>query len=149
MRGFAVVALDDSKSGTNLGGAIRAARCFGAAFVVATGRVAKINHPAAVKGHRHVPVIWAENVTDSVPFGCETVVVDRVEGAECLSGFIHPERAYYIFGGEDRTLSDELVRECDHCVEIPAGCLNLAAAVNVVLYDRAAKYARGEATEGS
>lgn len=139
-RGFCAVALDDAKSGCNLGGAIRAARCYGAAFVVATGRIARVDHPAAIKGYLHLPVLRMDDPMDAMPAECESVAVDIVPGARMLPEFTHPERAYYVFGGEDRTLSEERVRECDHVVRVPTRfCMNLAAAVNVVLYDRVAK----------
>jgi len=63
-----------------------------------------------------------------------------VEGAIPLPSFVHPEKALYIFGPEDGTLSQSVIDEADHVVYIPTvGCMNLAATVNVVLYDRLAK----------
>ncbi|HDX8403066.1 RNA methyltransferase [Aeromonas dhakensis] len=35
------------------------------------------------------------------------------------------------------------------CVAIPKGCINLAASVNVILYDRLAKQLRGKLTDES
>jgi tRNA(Leu) C34 or U34 (ribose-2'-O)-methylase TrmL len=46
----------------------------------------------------------------------------------------------YIFGPEDGSLPQSVVDQCEHVVFIPTtGCMNLAATVNVVLYDRLAK----------
>ena len=57
-----------------------------------------------------------------------------------LIHFQHPEQAYYIFGPEDGSLSQTILDASDHVVYIPTiGCMNLAATVNVVLYDRLAK----------
>ena len=57
--------------------------------------------------------------------------------------FIHPEQAYYIFGPEDGSLKSEILDRCDHVVYIPTiGCMNLAATVHVVLYDRMSKSGR-------
>ncbi|MDO7644738.1 MAG: hypothetical protein MUQ62_08500, partial [Reinekea forsetii] len=68
------------------------------------------------------------------------VCVDLIEGATALSDFVHPERALYIFGPEDGSLSQAVIDQADAVVYIPTiGCLNLAATVNIVLYDRAAK----------
>jgi tRNA(Leu) C34 or U34 (ribose-2'-O)-methylase TrmL len=57
--------------------------------------------------------------------------------------FVHPENAYYIFGPEDSSIKKELLDHCLHVVYIPTiGCMNLAATVHVVLYDRMAKSGR-------
>ena len=68
--------------------------------------------------------------------------VERRSQAENLVDFEHPERAVYIFGPEDGEVSKGVRSVCHRFVCIPTlndGPLNLAAAVNVVLYDRLAK----------
>ena len=46
----------------------------------------------------------------------------------------------YVFGPENGSLDEEILQRCTHVVSIPGRqCSNLAAAVNVVLYDRVAK----------
>jgi hypothetical protein len=51
-----------------------------------------------------------------------------------------PDRALYIFGPEDGSLDKDIRDWCEDVVYIPTtGCMNLAATVNVVLYDRLAK----------
>ena len=53
---------------------------------------------------------------------------------------MHPEQAIYIFGPEDGSIPQALIDSADHVVYIPTiGCMNLAATVNVLLYDRLAK----------
>lgn len=42
----------------------------------------------------------------------------------------------------DTGLPSDLIEICDHIVSVPAGSMNLAATVNVILYDRVAKQAR-------
>jgi tRNA(Leu) C34 or U34 (ribose-2'-O)-methylase TrmL len=50
------------------------------------------------------------------------------------------ENAFYLFGPEDASLQQQVIDAADHVVFVPTeGCLNLAASVNVVLYDRMAK----------
>ena len=57
-----------------------------------------------------------------------------------LNNYKHPERAFYIFGAEDQTLGKRIVSFCRDIVYIPTKtCMNLAATVNVVLYDRMVK----------
>jgi tRNA(Leu) C34 or U34 (ribose-2'-O)-methylase TrmL len=68
------------------------------------------------------------------------VAVDLIEGATSLVEFKHPERAFYIFGAEDQTLGRRVLDWCKNVVYVPTDrCMNLAATVNVVLYDRLAK----------
>jgi len=71
------------------------------------------------------------------------VCIELVEGASSLLEFQHPQNAFYIFGPEDGTLDQAIIDAADSVVYIPTiGCLNLAATVNVVLYDRLAKSAK-------
>jgi tRNA C32,U32 (ribose-2'-O)-methylase TrmJ len=60
--------------------------------------------------------------------------------AEQLPDFEHPEHALYVFGPEDGGLSSVHLRHCHRFVTIPSdGCVNLAAAAYLVLYDRLVK----------
>ena len=78
-----------------------------------------------------------------IPKGCVPVVVDIIEGATPLPEYQHPERAFYIFGPEDGTLDPALYGAVRDVVYVPTrGCMNLAASVNVILYDRLAKQHR-------
>ena len=140
MRGFACVGLDQPKIAENIGGAMRAAHAYGASLVAVAGKRFG-NIPADTsKAWRHVPVVSCESVFDVMPRGCVPIAVDLIEGATPLPAFDHPERAFYIFGGEDRTLGPEIVDRCQEVIYVPTTiCMNLAAAVNVVLYDRMAK----------
>lgn len=75
-----------------------------------------------------------------IPFDAVPVAVDLVEGAVELPAFQHPTRAFYVFGPEDGTLGAATLHWCAHRVMVPTrGCMNLAATVNVILYDRMAK----------
>jgi len=66
--------------------------------------------------------------------------VELVLGAQPLPEFEHPENAHYIFGPEDGSLSQTLINQADYIVYVPTqGCMNLAASVNVLLYDRLSK----------
>jgi tRNA(Leu) C34 or U34 (ribose-2'-O)-methylase TrmL len=87
-----------------------------------------------------MPLIQTDNLKSVVPCNCDVVAVELVEDSKSLIDFHHPERAFYVFGAEDQTLSDETLAWCKHRVSIPTrSCMNLAACVNVVLYDRMAK----------
>lgn len=139
-RGFASVGLDRVKSPENLGGVLRAAGCFGAAMVaVAGGRMGKYATDT-MRSYRHIPCIEVAHVMDGMPYGCVPVVVELCPRAKPLERFTHPMSAYYVFGPEDGSVSTSIIERTQLIVKISShACLNLAAAVNVVLYDRAAK----------
>lgn len=145
MRGYAVIALDNPKSIPNLGGAMRAAQCYGASLILIGGpRMARISKIAAdtMKAYRHIPTMMVDDVMDHIPHDCVPIAVDLVENARPLPGYIHPERAFYVFGPEDGTLGSRVLSKCRDKVMVPTtGCMNLAACVNVVLYDRMVKRA--------
>jgi tRNA(Leu) C34 or U34 (ribose-2'-O)-methylase TrmL len=131
------------KTPDNIGGALRAAGCYGASLVVLGGprpeRLSRL--PADTqRAWRHIPHVLVNDVFDALPFETVPVAVDLIEGARELPRYRHPERAFYIFGPEDGTLGPEVVNRCRDKIVVPTRfCMNLAATVNVILYDRAAK----------
>lgn len=142
-RGYAGIGLDNPKTDINVGSVMRAAGIYGASFVAATGQRYKSAKTDTMKHYRHLPLLRPKNLQDLLPFDCVPVAVDLIEGAIPLPEYIHPERAFYIFGAEDNTLGNRITSWCRDVVYVPTdGCMNLAAAVNVVLYDRLAKLHR-------
>ena len=92
---------------------------------------------------RHVPLLRTDDLFIALPFDCIPIAVDLVEGAVPLPDYVHPQRAFYIFGPEDGTLGARILDRCRDRVMVPTvGCMNLAATVNVILYDRLAKGVR-------
>ncbi len=90
--------------------------------------------------YRHMPFFQADELETLIPYDCIPVAVELVQDAQNLISFSHPERAFYIFGAEDGTLGNRILSWCPAKVMIPTRrCMNLAACVNVVLYDRLAK----------
>jgi tRNA C32,U32 (ribose-2'-O)-methylase TrmJ len=81
--------------------------------------------------------------------GFTPVAVEVLPSSESLVDFVHPHNALYIFGPEDGSLTKGIKEVCHRFVSIPSkGCLNLGAAVNVVLYDRLAKATAKETIAG-
>ncbi len=143
MRGFAGIALDHPKDTHNIGSALRACGVYGAAMLVTSGRRYKHAPTDTMKAWRHLPLLQANDVFDVVPYDCVPVAVDLIDGAVALPDYKHPERAFYVFGAEDATLGQRVLSRCRDVVYVPTnGCMNLAATVNVVLYDRFAKLGR-------
>lgn len=144
MRGFIGIGLVAPKNEHNVGGVLRAAHCFGASLLLL--QAPRYRHGATNVSHaeRHITMIVGD-ICDLRPYNCPIVVVDIVDGARPLPTFHHPERALYVFGPEDGSVPKDIIDRAQHVVSIPSRfCLNLAAAANVVLYDRAAKYERFE-----
>ena len=144
-RGYAALGLLQPKSNDNVGGVLRAAGCYEASLVVIQGVRYLKARTDTTKQYRHIPLIHTTDLHNSIPYDCIPVAVDLVEGACSLHSYAHPERAFYVFGPEDSTLGKEVLRWCRDRVYVPTkGCMNLAACVNVVLYDRQRKRAREE-----
>ena len=139
MRGFAAIGLDYPKNVINVGHVLRAAQCFNVKAVITSGTRYHRASTDTLNSTGQLPLIQVGDLHDAIPFGCVPVAIDLVAGAKPLPTFCHPERAFYIFGPEDGTLGHRVLSWCRDVVYIPAGCLNLAAAVNVVLYDRLVK----------
>lgn len=143
-RDFAAVALQRPSRRENIGGVFRAADADDVQLVVLGGGILPpdpLGHPTdTTQAWRWMPTVFEENVLDAVPNECTLVAVERVEEGTPLPEFVHPERAMYVFGPENGALDEATLDRCQHVVCIPGrACSNLAAAVNVVLYDRVAK----------
>lgn len=163
----AAVLLIDPKFPHNVGGALRACASMGARDLRWTGT--RVQNPRdetkiAVVSTRfpHAPrkrrfpreermkaynnVLWSRETRDHPVSGLAyelqltPVAVEVLPSSESLVDFEHPENALYVFGPEDGGLGKGVLETCHRFVTIPStGCLNLAAAVNVILYDRIAK----------
>lgn len=137
------IALTNPKSSSNVGGTMRAAGCYDAKKVIYSGdRFNRAVRLAAdtQKVHEIVPLVHYEDLLAGLEPGMKLICVDLIEGAIPLPNFEHPDNAMYLFGPEDGTIKQNIINQADAVVYIPTiGCMNLAASVNVVLYDRLAK----------
>lgn len=135
--------LINPKSPENVGMVMRAAGCYEATGVFYTGERfnrARQFFTDTKNMHEKIPLKHVAFLPDAVPQDVKIVAIELIEGATPLMDFVHPELALYIFGPEDGSVDQEVLNRCDHVVYIPTvGCMNLAASVNVVLYDRLAK----------
>ena len=137
------IGLTNPKSATNVGAVMRAAGCFSVDGVLYSGdrydRSVKLNTDTK-KINSIIPLQHADNFIASVASGTKIICVDLVIGATPLPNFIHPDNALYIFGPEDGSIKQNIIDKADEVVYIPTkGCLNLAATVNILLYDRLVK----------
>lgn len=148
------IGLTNPKSPSNVGAVMRAAGCYCVDQVLFTGQryanAAKFGsdkHNTDTKNAREKIPLKAvehfeniESLRTVLSEKTKVICVDLVEGAIPLPHFKHPEQAIYIFGPEDGTISQKVINNADDVVYVPTvGCMNLAASVNVLLYDRLAK----------
>ena len=139
MRGYAAIGLIGPKIESNVGGALRAAHCYGASLIVLQSPRFQHRSTNVTQAQRHIPMIVGD-VCDHRPYDCPMVAVEIIDGAIPLPAFSHPERALYVFGPEDGSIPKDIVRRAQYVVSVPTDyCMNLAATVNVILYDRLAK----------
>jgi tRNA(Leu) C34 or U34 (ribose-2'-O)-methylase TrmL len=140
MRGYAAIGLHLPKTPANVGSVLRAAYCYGAAMVAQTGHRYRKAPTDVFSASKHIPLLFVDDLHQVIPQDCVPVAIEIVPGAKCLTSYSHPERAFYVFGPEDGTLGKGVLGWCRDVVSIPTiDCMNLAATVNVVLYDRMAK----------
>ena len=140
---FSCICLVNPKHEVNIGGVLRGASCYNASLVIIAGK-RNVRHPTdTCKTYRNIPVlrgINSDHVRQMIPFDCVPVAVEFIKNATPLPKYSHPKRAFYIFGAEDATLGSKVLNWCRDTIYIPTSyCMNLAACVNVVLYDRLSK----------
>lgn len=139
--GYAAVGLHNPKRRENVGGVLRAAFCFGAALVAIAGHRYRKQSTDTADTYRHIPLLQVDDLHTVIPYDCIPVAIERRSDAIPLPDYEHPERAFYIFGPEDGDLGPDVLNWCRDLVYIPSNhSINLAAVVNVVLYDRTAKH---------
>ena len=141
------IILTNPKFSANVGAAVRAASCFGVKQVWWTGDRVKmpgkgerLPREERMKGYKDVELRQFDRPFEHFPSPCVPIAIELLPGSECLTDFVHPENAVYVFGPEDGNIGNSR-RHCHRFVKIPSKhCTNLAAAVYIVLYDRMLKH---------
>lgn len=140
------IGTERTKREHNFGTLWRSAACFDAKFVFTIGRRFERHCSDTVHSWTHVPAFSYEDVDDFLahrPYDVPLVGVELTEDAQPLESFVHPQRAIYILGPEDGSLSKEALNACQHVVSFSSKyCLNVAMAGSIVAYDRKAKEIR-------
>jgi tRNA(Leu) C34 or U34 (ribose-2'-O)-methylase TrmL len=141
------IGLVNPKSPENVSSVMRAAGNFRVDHVFYTGD----RYPRAVllnpdipkmsrKVSQGIPLSGVDHLIKNVPETMKIVCVEFAVNAVSLTEYQHPSDAFYIFGPEDGTISQDIIDKSDAVIFVPTnGCMNLAATVNVVLYDRLSK----------
>src|SRR3990167_9696014 len=123
-RGYFGIAFYQPKFKENIGTVVRSAHCFGADFIAIIGARYKKQASDTMATERHIPIYEYEDTDDflhHLPLGCEIVSIE-FDGTKTLEQMKHPQRAVYVFGGEDRTLPLEFSNrhrfDTTHCVNM-------------------------------
>jgi len=141
------IILCNPKYSANVGAAVRAASCFGAKQVWWTGNRVRLDdnqrlpREERLKGYKNVEMRQFDYPFEHFDRDVTPVAIELLPNCECLLDFVHPEKAAYLFEPEDGSIPQVLRQHCHRFVSIPTRhCTNLAAAVYIVLYDRAIKH---------
>jgi tRNA(Leu) C34 or U34 (ribose-2'-O)-methylase TrmL len=150
------VLLINPKFPHNVGGALRACAAWGIDTLRWTGDRVTIEElikgrlPREERMREYKDTVdWSRIVTfrpidEHVFKNMIPICIELGDGYEQLPEFEHPDEALYVFGPEDGSVPRPIKQHCHRFVSIPTHfCLNLAAAINVVLYDRMAKLGQG------
>ena len=145
-RGCFGIGLENPKFNENISGVLRSLNCFDGNFLNISGRKFKETPIDTAKAWKTLPVFdKLSSPLDVIGYGMKIVTVEFCDNSICLSNFIHPENAFYVFGREDSSVSNEIMEKSDFIVKIPTKfCLNLASSATVVMADRKMKQVNKE-----
>lgn len=140
-RGFYGIGIYHPKHLCNQGTLWRSALCFGAAFVFTVGKRFRDQASDTTRSYRHIPMLHfltLEDLVSHLPHSCPLVGVELDGAATPLDRYVHPERACYLLGAEDRGLPPEVMGKCVSLIQIDGlrHCLNVSTAGSLVMYDR-------------
>lgn len=158
-----VVMLDRPKTPANVGTVFRSALALGARTVILCAPRWPLDRAPLddlktdpSNAYRHLDVRLVDTLEAGLALAPahDVVVVERgLNTPTFLDAFTHPERCVYIFGPEDSGVAVRSIPPMRPYVPVEIrgaralahplqGCLNLATAVSIVLYDRAAQLRR-------
>lgn len=143
-RGYFGIGMYEPKYEENLGGLFRSAHFLGASFIFTIGARYKYQNSDTGRAERHIPYYvfndWNDLKQHLPATEIQLIAVEMIDSAEPLETFVHPERAVYVLGGEDRTLPPEVLKDCESVVKFDSKhSLNVAVAGAIVMYDRHVK----------
>lgn len=156
------ILLINPKQANNVGSILRACSCYGIRQLWYTGTRVDLGftkHQRAIKnssagkfrlpreermkGYAECRIHEYDRPFDMFP-DVVPIAIEILPGTVPLPQFEHPHNALYVFGPEDGSLNGSVLGRCHQFVSIPSRhCLNLAAAVYTVLYDRQVKCSPG------
>ncbi len=140
-RGFYGIGIYGGKTPINLGTLWRSAFLYDADFIFTIGARYPKQPSDTVKAYNHIPLWQFDDFVSFqkvMPKDSYLICVEQNEKSKKLNTFVHPERAIYILGAEDKGLPNEII-EGHTVLEIPEAkqfSMNVAVAGSIILYDR-------------
>jgi tRNA G18 (ribose-2'-O)-methylase SpoU len=141
MRGYFAIGIYQPKHEVNIGTLWRSAHSLGASHIFTIGNRLKKQASDTTTAWKHLPLLRYESSEEflkvGVPYDCQLIGIEISQKARSLSNFVHPERAIYILGAEDRGLPETILNKCKHILQLPGlYCLNVAVVGSSVIIDR-------------
>ena len=144
-----VVVLDNIRSMMNTGSVFRTADAFLLEGIILCGFTAtpphREIHKTALGATESVSWQYDEQTKDAVrqlkADGYEVIAVEQTTGSQSLQQFEPRENGKYalVFGNEVKGVSDEVLKLCDHALEIPQfgtkHSLNVSVSAGIVIWD--------------
>lgn len=133
------ICLYQPKFEANFGSIMRIAYNFDVDFVCCVGSRYKHIKTDTPKAERHIPTFFFKDFNqfkESVPQDCSLVCLEINQKSRLLEKFCHPKNAIYIFGGEDRTIPEDIVAQTIPLKIETNKCLNQAVCAGIVLFHR-------------
>ncbi len=148
-----IVVLDNVRSMNNIGSVFRTCDAFCVSSIYLCGFTArpphKEIHKTALGAEDSVDWKYFESTSDAVEqikeLGYTVIAVEQTEGSYLLSEFIFKANKPYafIFGNEIKGVSQEVIDNCDACIEIPQfgtkHSFNIVVSAGIVLWEATQK----------
>lgn len=144
-----VIVLDNVRSHNNVGSVFRTADAFLTRKIYLCGITARPPHrdiqKTALGATDSVEWAYFEKTTDAIRYlrseGYKIIGIEQVEGSVELQDFIVDKNLKYalVFGHEVNGVSQEVLDQCDVCIEIPQfgtkHSFNIAVSTGIVLWE--------------
>jgi len=148
-----ILVLDNVRSMNNIGSIFRTCDAFSVSSIYLCGFTArpphKEIHKTALGAEDSVDWKYFESTTDAVEqlkaLGYTLIAVEQTEGSYMLSEFIFNTNKphAFIFGNEINGVSQEVIDNCDACIEIPQfgtkHSFNIVVSAGIVLWEATQK----------
>ena len=147
-----IVVLDDVRSMYNIGSVFRTADAFRVEAIYLCGITATPPHPeihkTALGGEDSVKWEYFPTALEAVrrlhEKGYKVLAVEQCEGSMKLGGEEQEEPTAVVFGNEVKGVHQEVIDECDGCLEIPQygtkHSLNVSVTAGIVIWKWSCKF---------
>lgn len=134
------IGIYEPKTEENIGSLWRTAHVLGADYIFLISKKYKKQKTDVFKTWSKIPLFQFEDFDafyNSIPYSCMLVGIEQDKSALDIQAYVHPQRAVYLLGSENKGLPKVIKEKCHHLVQLPGKeSLNVAVAGSLVIYDR-------------